>query len=336
MEPMKKNYIETIRTLAKSFRDNERNLTLHFPDFETPPDYDSYNRVFGPPIGLTDDRWPTFSGLGELLQKADCIQHWDPRDTRMEHVFTVDLRDVELLGAPTDAEAMMLFISNATLHGACRDGNQHTQVLFLRREDLDRGLYQGQLPQRSLYRWSRRFSLVPVEVPGDVFDVPQLGLDDDDPLVDLFEAISLAPARLGGCPIWVRGKPAANQGWSESTTTVPWQGSKRPPHQSSTGTLPYEGRKSAQQGAAVLESSRTVPFDPHAMERRPMLTRAGSLLDPSGDPADALTFGRQAASPSLPPTSPFLMQFQRRFAEVNLGNQGVMYVSGGGAYVQSH
>ncbi len=332
------SYIETIQTLAKSFRDNERNLALYFPDFETPPDHDSCNRVFGPPVGLTKDRWPTFAGLGELMEQADCIQHWDPRDTRMEHVFTIDLRYVELLGAPPDAVAMMLFISNATFHRACADGNQHTQVLFLSREDVDRGLYEGPLPQRSLYRWSRRFSLVPVEVPGDVFDVPQLGLPDDDPLVKLFEAVNAAPARLGGCPIYVQGQPSRRQGWDDSTATVPWQGEQSgrrqsPPHQGSTGTLPYEGNRKVVQPSGVLESSRTVPFDPDTMDSRPTVLRPSEGLV---GPADALTFGDRSSSLSLAPSGPFLMQFQRRFAEVNLGNRGVMYVSGGGAYVQSH
>ena len=41
--------------------------------------------------------------LAELLQQAGSMQHWDPRDHRMEHVFTVDLRGVELYGVPKEA-----------------------------------------------------------------------------------------------------------------------------------------------------------------------------------------------------------------------------------------
>src|SRR5690606_36132183 len=98
-------HIERIETLARQFRKNERNLTLYFPDFGTPPPHGNLNRVFGPPVGITADDWPTYAPLGELLHEADCLDVWDPCDARMEHVFTIDLAGVELLGAPRGARA---------------------------------------------------------------------------------------------------------------------------------------------------------------------------------------------------------------------------------------
>ena len=253
------SYIREIQRLAEAFRPNERNLPLYFPDFETIPEDGSLNRVFGPPVGLTDADWPRYPRLGELLSQADMATRFDPADTRMEHVFTIDLRDARLLGAPPEARAMLLFLSNAEYHHAHYNGNADTTVVFLTEDELARGSYAGVLPQRSMSRWSRRFSLVRIDVPGDVFDC----YEEDRALEALHDAIWQAPARLGGCPIWVRE-----------------------------------------------------PRDPRDFTpaiRPPRRTRAG-----------------------IPGRDTFMMQFESRFADINLGQQGVMYVSGTGAYYQSY
>ncbi len=255
------SYIEEIRGYAREFRANERNLPLYFPDFDAAPADDSLNRVFGPPVGVTDADWPQYPYLGELLAKADQLESWNTDDLRMEHVFTVDLRDIRLLGTPPRARAMMLFISNASLHNANQNGNVDTAVVFLSEDELSRGPYRGSLPARSRSRWSRRFSLVRIDVPGDVFDPHE---DEDTPIAKLYDAIWQAPARLGGCPIWVR------------------------------------------------EPSDPRDFTPVRRPHRP--------------PATPGPRGRNA----------FMMQFEQRFADVNLGEQGVMYVSGVGAYYQSY
>ena len=102
-------YIAEIQRYASAFRDNERNLPLYFPDFDAPPPPGSLNRVFGPPVGVTDADWPIYPHLGELLGRANQLDAFDAHDLRMEHVFTIDLRDIKLLGAPPRARAMMLF-----------------------------------------------------------------------------------------------------------------------------------------------------------------------------------------------------------------------------------
>lgn len=258
---MAPNYIDEIRGFARQFRPNERNLTLYFPDFDATPNPDSLNRVFGPPVGVTDELWPTYPRLRELLS-PDSIAGWDPQDLRMEHVFTIDLEGIHLYGVPPGARAMMLFLSNATYHRAFHWGNADTSVVFLGEEDLARGPYRGRMPGRSLRRWARRFALAAVDVPGDVFD----GEAQDDPrIAALHDAIWQAPARLGGRPIWVR---------DDQTT-----------------------------------------------------------LTPSGQWRQVDTSPRAALG--IPSSPEFLMQFERRFAEVNLGNQGVMYVTGQSACYQS-
>ncbi len=254
-------YIAEIQRFAGAFRDNERNLPLYFPDFGVPPGGDSLNRVFGPPVGLRDSDWPLYPQLGELLAGANQLDAFDADDLRMEHVFTIDLRDIRLLGAPPRARAMMLFISNANANRANQNGNVETAVVFLSEEELARGPYQGPLPRRSQDRRSRQFSLIQVDVPGDVFDLHE---DEESPIALLHDAIWQAPARIGGCPIWVR--------------------------------------------------------------------------DPS-DPKDFTADRRPRLPPNLPGPrgrNSFVMQFEQRFANVNLGKQGVMYVSGVGAYYQSY
>jgi hypothetical protein len=254
-------YIAEIRRLARAFRDNERNLPLYFPDFDTPPPVGSYNRVFGSPVGITDLDWPVYPQLGELLAQSNQLSMFDAADLRMEHVFTVDLRDIRLLGAPPRAHAMALFISNANANGASQNGNADTAVVFLSEDELVRGEYGGPLPRRSRSRASRRFSLVRVDVPGDVFDMHD---EETSPIGLLHDAIWQAPARLGGCPIWVRD-----------------------------------------------------PTDPRDF------TPSGGARRVPGIPGPR---GRNA----------FVMQFEQRFANVNLGKHGVMYVSGVGAYYQGY
>jgi hypothetical protein len=253
-------YIEDIRACAQEFRPNERNLTLYFPDFETPPEAGTFNRVFGPPVGLTDSQWPIYPRLSELLSESR--ERWDPRDLRMEHVFTIDLAGVHLYGVPPGARAMMLFLSNASYHRAFQWDNADTAVVFLGEDEVARGVYRGPIPDRSLHRWSRRFSLAAVDVPGDLFDAES---QDDTRIAALRDAVWQAPARLGGRPIWVRDDAMAR------TPSGSWR---------------------------IPESARR-------------------------------------AMVGLPSTGEFLMQFERRFAEVNLGNQGVMYVSGQSACYQS-
>jgi hypothetical protein len=135
-----------------------------------------------------------------------------------------------------------------------------TSVVFLTRRDLELATDPGPLPRRSQHRWCRRFRLDRIDVPGDVFDPQE---DPDTPLARLQDAIWQAPARLGGCPMWVRE-----------------------------------------------------PNDPRDL--LPPMTPARPRL------------------PGVRGGDTFVMQFERRFAEVELGNAGIMYVSGSGAYYQDY
>ncbi len=279
----------------------------------------------------------------------------------MEHVFTVDLRGVELLGAPADAAAMMLFISNASFHRASHEGNPHTAVLFVTEDELRRGVYRGQLPTRSMNRWSRRFSLIAVDVPGDVFDVPELDLPVNDPLVLLYHAIAAAPARLGGCPIEASDEQVG-EGWEDSSPTLPWGEDQTgepaaAPVQRSTGTLPYHARYEASNGHGhvhdprqtrayqalgfahkprVTDSSRTVIYEPERHSSARPAARSGRAKVMLGNAPARVHAASRRPAPRPRSSGLFLMQFQRRFADINLGQHGVMYVSGQSAYCQAH
>jgi len=248
------NYIDEIRDLAGCFSTEERNLPLYFPNFVSPPPAGSYNRIFGHPVGLTFDEWPRYAQLARRLDVAHPIA-----DLRMEHVFTIDLRGLRLAAVPPAAEAMMLFISTADHHRADYNGNDEAVVVFVGAPQLGRAIDVPSLPMRSTKRWSRRFSLERVDVPGDVFDPSH---ETGSTLALLQDAIWQAPARLGGRPIFVRQV-----------------------------------------------------FDPRDQSH--------------GSERSRTTMG-------LPGRNTFVMQFERRFVDIELGRDGVMYVSGAGAYYQDY
>ena len=199
---MSAEYIQNIEALASAFP--SRNVTLYFPDFATRPPADSLNQVFGAPVGVRADNWPTFAGLPALLEQiGEALE--DPRDLRMEHICSIDLRGLDKLGAPAGARVMQLYLSNAGFNEAWAPGTAHARVVFLSHEEVAAGAFKGPLPARSRDRELRRFTLVPVTVPAEVFAVdPE---DKDTPLGKLRKAIWAAPGRLGGEPIWLQGDP---------------------------------------------------------------------------------------------------------------------------------
>lgn len=202
-------YLKKIRTLAQKLE--KRDTTLYFPDFGSKTDAASLNRVFGPPVGITDKTWPKYPKLKELLTKGRHADGWDGKDLRMEHVFTIDLAGLKGIAAPKKARVMMLFISDAGMNEAYMAGTPETAVLFLSEKDVARGLYDGAIPERSKKRQTRRFSLQPIQVPGRLFSSGAHGDNgEEDPERDalkaLRKAIFNAPAYIGGEPMWIQGE----------------------------------------------------------------------------------------------------------------------------------
>jgi hypothetical protein len=195
---MTPSYIQTIESLASQFPN--RDLTLYFPDFDAEVPADCLNQTFGAPVGVAADNWPIFRDLPALLEETG--EDTDG-DLRMEHIFTIDLRQLPTLRAPIGARAMQLYISNAGYNEASTPGTPETRVVFLSDADVAAGPFAGAIPARSQEYGSRRFTLVPIAVPSEVFGT----VDRESPLGALRTAIYRAPARLGGDPIWLQADP---------------------------------------------------------------------------------------------------------------------------------
>jgi hypothetical protein len=132
-------------------------LTLYFAD----PDCAralSLNRVFA--ARRADRRAVAHvPELAELLLQAGLMQHWDPRDaawstcspsTRGSSLWRARRRD------RNDAVHQQRQLPPRAPMGTCTPpcGSSASRTC---------GQYRGALPRRSLYRWNRRFSLVPVD-----------------------------------------------------------------------------------------------------------------------------------------------------------------------------
>lgn len=202
---MTAEYIRNLESLASQF--SERGVTLYFPDFETEPPADCLNQVYGAPVAVRADSWPVYAGLPALLQQAG--DDAGEGDLRMEHLFTIDLRGLVGTGVPSQARALQLYVSNAAYHEGWEPGTAHTRVVLLGEADVAAGPFVGELPKRSRGREVKRFTLVPIRVPGGVFGKPEEGT----PLATLRDAIYRAPARIGGEPMWLQGDPDEDEGF---------------------------------------------------------------------------------------------------------------------------
>jgi hypothetical protein len=282
---MRASYIQKLESLASAFPN--RNVTLYFPDFEDAPPAGSLNQVFGAPVGVRADNWPTFAGLPALLEQiGEALE--DPSDLRMEHVCTIDLRGLDQLGAPPEARVMQLYLSNAGFNEAWAPNTAHARVVFLSHDEVAGGVFKGALPARSEDRERRRFTLVPVAVPGEVFAVdPE---DKDTPLGKLRKAIWSAPGRVGGEPIWLQGDPDEDGD--------------------------YDGGDDFEDGEADEDGDDDEADD--------------------GDEDAAPARATRSAPIGVPVFGGFFMQFDESFADVNLGDSGVMYVFGNDAHFQCY
>lgn len=281
---MTPSYIQTIESLASQFP--RRDVTLYFPDFDAEPPADCLNQTFGAPVGVEADNWPIYKDLPALLAQAGDGD--GDGDLRMEHVCTIDLKHAPKLGAPAGARALQLYISNAGYNEAWQPGTAHTHVVVLSDAEVAAGPFKdGDIPARSQGRSSRRFTLVPVAVPSEVFGTTEAGT----PLAELRKAIYGAPARLGGEPMWLQGDPDENEdfGYDEDDGGDDEDG---------------EGDEGGDEGDEDGDDEAEAP----------------RVVKPLGTP---VRFG-------------FFMQFDEQFADVNLGDCGIMYVTGGDAHWQCH
>lgn len=302
---MTPQYIQDIERLAGQFP--QRNVTLYFPDFDNEPPPDSLNQVFGAPVGVAADNWPVFPKLAKLLREMSGEDGDIGDDLRMEHVFSVDLRGLTGLDVPHGARVMQLYISNAGYNEAWSPGNNHTRVAFLSEADVAAGPFAGDIPARSQERRVRRFSLVPIAVPREVFNKPEQG----SPLAALRDAIWKAPARLGGEPIWLQGDPDDDMDYGGDGEEDE-----------------DEGEDSDGDGDGDEDSDGDDDSDGD---------EGGDDDSDDDDGAKSRAKPRAATRPlGMPAFGGFVMQFDENFADVNLGDCGVMYVTGGDAHFQCY
>jgi hypothetical protein len=200
---MSAEYIQNIEALASAFP--SRNVTLYFPDFATRPPADSLNQVFGAPVGVRADNWPTFAGLPALLEQIGEALEDPPRPADGAHLLHRPCgASTSSARRPGPASCSSISATPASTRRGRRARRTRGWSSSATRRSR-RGPFKGPLPARSRDRELRRFTLVPVTVPAEVFAVdPE---DKDTPLGKLRKAIWAAPGRLGGEPIWLQGDP---------------------------------------------------------------------------------------------------------------------------------
>ncbi|MFX1376467.1 MAG: hypothetical protein ACFFA0_11690 [Promethearchaeota archaeon] len=161
---------------------------------------DSINRIFGPPIGITDETWPKYDKMSNLE-----LKEWDG-DTRMDHIFTLDLKDLDIYN-PDKARAMALFISDSQYHNAWVPFNDEVKILFLAEEIVNRGEFQGKLPKKQPENTSS-FEIIPIKVPEEIFRLEELEFESiDEKLFQLLDELSSLihnSPHAGGQPIWIQ------------------------------------------------------------------------------------------------------------------------------------
>jgi len=170
-----------------------------------PPSSKSINRIFGPPIGIDDDSWPIYKEMKNLAQEAS--KEYDG-DSRMDHVFTLNLQDLQL-NIPATVQALAVFLSDYVYNEAWEPNSKHIKVITLSKDDLSKGVYQGNLPKKMLKK-ATTFQLIPVKVPENIFFSPfERELDEDDPFTQLNDAL-LNAGYIGGNPIWIQNDESPN------------------------------------------------------------------------------------------------------------------------------
>ena len=181
------------------------------PDHEAPLGEGAVNRIGGRPIGVDRRGWPRYARLRRLLEQDYRAQDKPfDGDTRMEHVFTLDLRQTPELrrrpGVPPDAVAMAFFLSSRGYNTASHAGSGQTATIFLTEAHLAAGLYEGPMPARSQDDPGCPFEVVALQVPVDIFRMPHH--EDEDQRQALYElrmTMASLPAYAGLEEVWIQG-----------------------------------------------------------------------------------------------------------------------------------
>lgn len=297
MSMLKPNEYEALKALAARVAQKHEGArdSIYVGVARATPPAGSLNRVFGPPLAITDATWPRF--------KPDPKLHGDDdlSDNRMEHAFTVDLLGLELdARLPEGTRAFSLFVTNANFNNAFKQDNRECKLFFWNEEDVARGFYEGKIPARSADHVSRSFEMLPLEVPSVVFNHGREARDKDPELAELYTALFRCSARMNGEEMWVQGDPDEDEfGLGDF------------------GGLDDEGSDDEDSDDDSDEDSGGEDPDEDESDDE----------DPDDDDGPGVVARpRGGKLPKGYRDNSFLLQFDSGFAPLNLGDSGIMYV----------
>lgn len=160
----------------------------------------AYNRVGGaPPAAINGVKggWPCFDGS-------------EHDDKRMEHVFTADLRGMKIAGVPNHFVAVTLMVSSNEINEAYSAGSGETAVYFWTAKEMEKGWYDGDLPERDSPLSANSYQWVPLDVPMHAFTAGYEERENDEELQAIHRALYNMSARIGGPAIWLQDKEHAS------------------------------------------------------------------------------------------------------------------------------
>lgn len=258
----------------------------------------AYNRIGpNPPKALVDpvDGWPRF--------RYSARNHGDFQltDNRMEHLFTLDVRGVELGWIPKGAVAFSFFVSHSSMNAAHKNDNDETAVRFWSAEDMAKGWFDGEIPQRKYNSHENEtFKVCFVDVPFAILQSSYQDRQADEEMKTIYSTVFSAAGRLGGPEMWVQGDPDEDAfGYGDE-------------YDDEYGD--EEGEYDEEEGGYDDEDDQ-----PRAQKSKPA---PEALIDV---PFVGLRAGYS-----------FMMQFDEGFVSVNLGDSGVMYVYPSGSFWQCY
>ena len=205
------------------------------------------SRLYGPPLGVDNGNWPTSRSLINLWSEIyEHREHPFDGDLRMEHLMTIDLKDVPAFapGLRKKFVAMSVFVSSSSYNEAYGEDNDDFHVAFLTQEHMDAGWFEGQMPVRLRDHEPHGLTLHAVEIPIDAYHDPQT-----DELRALRNLIFNANV-LNGEEIWLQADPDEYGFYDDYDEYDEHGAASNPPH--TKIKPPYD---IPEQGAPALKSA---------------------------------------------------------------------------------
>lgn len=173
----------------------------------------SYNRLGGPPPrALVDpvDGWPRFIYQHDVHHPDDVDLHESDAaitDPRMEHLCTIDVRDLRLGGLPLGTHAVSLFLSSSRKNGAYEEDSGDVTLRFWSAADMKKGFLESHsddaLRRPYALPEAQSFSIGFLDVPHKILESLAEDRAEDSEMRSIYKTIAHAAGRLGGEEIWL-------------------------------------------------------------------------------------------------------------------------------------